>query len=180
MEVYMIRRAKLAVIVPLGFALLLGYSTNLQAQTEKKMSVKDLPAAVKNSFEKSYPNAKIKGVSKEEENGKTYYEVESVDGKMNRDLLYTPEGVAYEIEETIAAKALPQTVTDALKKEFTKYTVSKAEKTTKGTSIQYDVAVKSGKKTYEVSIDPAGKVLSKKEMKAEKEKGEKEEDEDKD
>src|SRR5512140_1895314 len=81
--------------------MLFGLSTCVHSQ-EKKITEKDLPAAVKSAFHKSYPHATIKGLAKETENGKTYYEIESIDGKLHRDLLYTPEGDAYEIEETIS------------------------------------------------------------------------------
>ncbi len=145
----------------------LGISNSTLSQ-ETKITHKDLPDAVKSAFEKSYPHAKIKGLSKEVENGKTYYEVESIDGKMHRDLLYTPEGDAYEIEETINAKTLPQVVKDALQKQFKEYSITKAERTTHGSTLQYDVALKSGKKMYEASIESSGKILKSKEMKKRK------------
>lgn len=157
-----------------------GMSDALHAQGEKKIKQKDLPAAVQSAFNKSYPNAKISGAAKEVENGKTYYEIESVDGKMKRDLLYTPEGAAYEIEETIPASDLPQSVKDALQKQFQEYTITKAEKTVHGTALQYDVVLKSGKKGYEVSVGPAGKILSSEQIKAKKEKKEEDEEDDED
>lgn len=160
--------------VVLIVAMMFAGTSNCLFSQEKKISGKDLPPAVKSAFEKSYPQAKIKGLAKETENGKTYFEVESVDGKLRRDLLYTPEGDVYEIEETFDAKTLPQAVKDVLQKKFGKYSVTKAERTTHGTEMQYDLALKCGKKSFEASIDPTGKILNSKETKAKKEKGEKE------
>lgn len=173
---------KLAPRVVLTAAILLiiaGMPDTLNAQGEKKIKPKELPVTVQSAFNKSYPNAKIRGVAKEVENGKTYYEIESIDGKIKRDLLYTPEGEAYEIEETIAASDLPQNVKDALRSQFKEYTITRAEKTTRGTALQYDVVLKSAEKGYEVSVDPTGKIVRSEQMKAKKEKKEEDqEDED--
>ena len=92
------------------FALTLVLSGIAAAQDKPKakaVDLKILPPAVLKAFKTAYPNAVITGASKETENGVTLYEVESVDGKLNRDLLYTADGKATEIEETIAPENLP-------------------------------------------------------------------------
>jgi hypothetical protein len=132
-----------------------------KAQGEKKLAVKDLPAAVTASFHKAYPHAKIMGASAEQEDGKTYYEVESVDGKVKRDLLYAVDGTCVEIEESIAAKALPGPVSKSLKQEFPKGKILKAEKVTKDQTLKYELVVQSGKDQWEVAFDTAGKVVEK-------------------
>jgi hypothetical protein len=131
------------------------------------------------AFQKAYPNAKIKGTSKEVENGKTLYEVESVDGKINRDLLYNADGTCAEIEESVPVKALPSDVAASLKKNFPKGKVLKSEKLTKGETIQYELLVKSGKEQHEVVFDPQGAIVkdTKKTPKAKEGKEEKEENE---
>jgi uncharacterized membrane protein YkoI len=135
--------------------------TVAKAQGEKTLAVKDLPAAVTASFHKAYPHAKIRGASTEQENGKTYYEVESVDGKVKRDLLYLVDGTCVEIEETIAARALPAAVSKSLMQEFPKAKILKAEKKTKDQTLTYELAIQSGKDRWEVAFDPAGKVVEK-------------------
>lgn len=132
-----------------------------RAQGEKKIAVKDLPAAVTASFHKTYPHAKIRGASREQEKGTTYYEVESVDGKVKRDLLYTADGTCVEIEETIAAKALPTDVSKSLKQEFPRGKVLKAEKVTKDQTVTYELLVQSGKDRWEITFDQTGKVVEK-------------------
>jgi uncharacterized membrane protein YkoI len=148
-----------ALLVSLLAALILSLTAVGFAQGEKKLSAKQLPAAVQAAFHKAYPAATIKGASSEVENGKTVYEVESVDGKINRDLLYSEDGSVVEIEETIALKALPDEVSKALKTETGKGKVLKAEKLTKGATIQYEFVVGSGKNKREVVIDPTGKIV---------------------
>lgn len=129
------------------------------AQGEQKINAKDLPGAVAAAFQKAYPNAKIKGASKEAENGKTLYEVESVDGKINRDLLYNADGTCVEIEEAIPVKALPDVVANALKKAFPKGKVLKSEKLTKSKTIQYELVIQSGEEKHEVVFDTKGAIV---------------------
>jgi hypothetical protein len=135
--------------------------TAANAQGEKKLAVKDLPAAVAASFHKAYPHAKIRGASSEQEDGTTYYEVESLDGKVKRDLLYAVDGTCVEIEESIAAKELPNEVSKSLKQEFPEGKILKAEKVTKDQTVKYEFVVQSGKDQWEVAFDTAGKVLEK-------------------
>jgi hypothetical protein len=138
-----------------------------------------LPAAVAAAFQKAYPLAKIKGTSMETEKGKTLYEIESVDGKINRDLLYAADGTCVEIEETVAVKDLPADVAAGLKKGFPKGTVSKAEKLVKGETVQYEMAIQVGKEKHEVVFDTKGTIVkdTKKTPNAKSEKNEKEENE---
>jgi hypothetical protein len=140
-------------------ALLICAKVVASAQGDQKIKAKDLPAAVTAAFQKAYPNAKIKGTSKEVENGKTMYEVESVDGKINRDLLYNADGTCAEIEETIPGKALPSDVANALNKSFPKGKVMKSEKLTKGETIRYELLIQSGKEKHEVVFDGTGIVV---------------------
>lgn len=147
-------------------------------EKKKKYSKKDLPAEVLSAFQKAYPKATIKGVDKEKENGTTYFEIESVDGKTKRDLLYTTEGKAYEIEESLDASSLPGDILKSLKKEYPKATILKAEKVTHDSTIEYELHIKVGKKVQEVVFDAAGTI--RKGGKGENEKGEKEDEEEDD
>lgn len=132
----------------------------VQAQEKKKKySKKDLPAAVLSAFEKAYPKATIKGVDKEEEKGITYFEIESVDGKTKRDLLYTVEGIIYETEETIDIAALPNGIRNTLDKEYPKAKIIKAEKVTRDASREYELLIKIGTTTKEIAFDATGKIL---------------------
>lgn len=121
------------------------------------LDLKVLPEAVLAAFKASYPNAVIKGASKEVENGVTQYEVESMDGTLARDLLYAPDGKVIEIEEAIAAKDLPAAVQATLAKEYPGYEVAKAETLTKGDVKQFELTLKP--KMIGVAIDPNGKII---------------------
>ena len=146
--------------------------SRLPAQ-EKKISRKDVPPAVLAAFEKAYPHAKIRGTSTEVESGKTYFELESVDGTQSRDVLYLADGTVAEVEEAVPAGALPGAVTSAVGKEFAKAKITKAEKSIRGTDISYEVHVSLGSKRGSIVLDPSGKVLEKNPLKVKKEKTEK-------
>jgi hypothetical protein len=120
---------------------------------------KELPNLVKSAFQKSYPKAIIKGCSKEERNGKTVYEIESHDGKVRRDIIYSPDGIALEIEERIPPANLPDAVKQTIKKTYPKGKIKTAEKLTKDTTVEYEIVIRSGKKAFEVVLDTDGNIL---------------------
>lgn len=146
----------LIALVIVGQAL---YSQN--ADKERSIKKKEMPKAILDAFQKTYPHATIKSFAKEKENGKTVYEVESADGTTNRDLIYNPDGSVVSIEETISFDVLPQPVRDALEKSYPKMRPEKCEKLTKGTVVHYEVVMKHGKKTMELLYDENGTLVKK-------------------
>jgi len=132
---------------------------NEAPEGQKAPDLKILPAAVLNAFKTAYPKAVIKGTSKETEKGVTYYEVESVDGKLNRDLLYTADGKAAEIEEAVAPESLPVAVQQALTKAYPGCKILKAEAMTKGTEKMFELQIQVNNKKQGVTIDPSGKII---------------------
>ena len=159
----------LVFITCLAFVML--SASSLFAQ-EKKIDKKDLPKDVLTAFQKSYPDATIKGASIEKEHGKTYYEIESMDGSQRRDLLYTKTGKVAEIEETLASNDIPGFVKSSVMKKYPNCEISKAEKVTSGKKINYELVVKQGEKKHEVVLDSKGNINKMEKMK--KESGEKE------
>ena len=152
---------------------------NAYAQKKGKFTAKDLPAAVSTAFQKAYPKAKILGASTETEKGVKYYEIESQDGSVRRDLLYTEDGNIQETEETIAPGEIPEAVKAALSKELPHAKILKSERSTTKSGLEYEMIAKVKGKTYEISFDPTGKLLEKKAAKPERksENGEEEEGE---
>ena len=157
-----------------AFALIsIGITSSSFAQ-EKKIDKKDLPKAVVESFQKSYPHAEIKGASTEKEHGKTYYEIESMDGTQARDLLYSKDGNVAEIEETIAEENVPDFVKNSVMKKYPESKIHKVEKLTKGNKTSYETVVEHDGKKSEIVLDSNGNIQK---MKKEKEEDE-ENDED--
>jgi len=152
--------------------LALCFSANAKALPEKKISKKELPPAILAAFQKAYPKATLKGFSEEKnEEGIMEYEIESREGEIHRDLLYRTDGQVIEIEETCV---FPDVVMKAIGKEYPGATVGKTEKIMRGTVIEYEAIVKTGKEKTELVLDPSGKIIKaeKKANKKEKEEGE--------
>ena len=138
------------------FALLFIISTNANAQ---KYTASDMPSAVIETFHKMYPNATAIGYDIEKENGTKYYEIESKEGELRRDLLFNSDGTISEIEEQISISDLPGNVSAGVYAKYPKGTITKAEKVTKGSETLYEVVVKNGKKKLEVRLNTNGEIV---------------------
>ncbi len=149
----------LAVVAVLGATAMVAAQEKSAGAKPAAVDLKILPPAVLAAFKTAYPQAVIKGTSKETEKGVTYYEVESVDGKLNRDLLYTADGKAVEIEETVTPESLPDAVQQSLAKSFPGLKIIKAEAMTKGGRKLFELEVQVNGKKKSVTIDPAGKIV---------------------
>lgn len=124
---------------------------------EKKLSEKQMPAAVLAAFHKAYPAASIRGLAKETEKGRTTYEIESLDAGTRRDLSYLADGTLAEIEETVPEAALPAAVRAAVASARPKAELLKAEKDIRGAVITYELHIKEGRRVREIVLDPDGK-----------------------
>jgi hypothetical protein len=161
----MVRRIfmkRIGTLLLLGFVLGLALAGLAAAQDKPKEGTVDLtilPPAVLKAFQSAYPKAVIKGASTETENGVTLYEIESVDGKINRDLLYTAEGKVVEIEELIAAENLPAPVKETLSKEYPGAKILKAEILTKDGIKTFELSIEVTGRKLGLAIDPQGKIV---------------------
>ncbi len=126
---------------------------------EMKLSEKNVPTAVVTAFKSAYPQARIRGYAKEKENGKVFYEVESMDGTTHRDILYHADGTVAEIEERIAATDLPAEAQQAIRQKYPKASITIAEKVTIGDKVGYEVSAKQGKKRISLEFDADGKLV---------------------
>lgn len=152
-------RYAIARVSLIGAAVLL-LSVSAVAQ-EKKITAKQVPAAVIAAFKNSYPNATIRGYAQEKENGKVFYEIESRDGTTHRDVLYNPDGTVAEVEESIAAADLPLEAQQAIKQKYPRAVITLAEKTTAGDTVGYEVSLRNGRKRIEMEFDSSGKLKTK-------------------
>jgi hypothetical protein len=125
----------------------------------QKLSQKEVPDTVISAFEGKYTKATVRSYSKEKRNGKTVYEIESQDGTIRRDIIYSTDGIALEIEERIPPANLPDPIKQTIKKKYPKGKVKSAERLTRGISVEYEVVIRRGKELLEVVFDTSGKVL---------------------
>ena len=116
------------------------------------------PKAVFDAFYEAFPRAKILDVSVESEGSQTYYEIESMDSATRRDLLYRADGTVYEMEESIAINDLPAAVKDTLKVKFPGAELQRAERITRGDTVQFEVRLENGEDSLEVLLDAGGTI----------------------
>ncbi len=115
-----------------------------------------LPPAIATAFRQAYPNATILHVSREPQDGKIVYEIESRDGSTRRDLLYALDGTVIEIEEMIPADSVPAAVRSALERDVTGATLLGAERVTRGDVVLYEVQARKNGRSQSLTYDPQG------------------------
>jgi hypothetical protein len=126
------------------------------AGEDVKMSLKELPAVVRQAADQHLLGGVIRGASKEIEKGKTFYEIETLRAGHGRDLLFDTEGHLVAVEEVVTLDAVPPPVRHALS---ARGKVLKVESVTKGTDVSYEAAVERNGKKMDVLVDATGKAI---------------------
>ena len=140
---------------------------------EKKVRMKDLPEAVRKTVQEQSKDATIRGLAKEVEDGKTFYEAELTVNGHNKDVLIDPTGAVVEIEEQVALSSLPAEVKATIQKAAGKGKITAVESVTKNNTLEaYEAHVSTAGKKSEIKVAPNGTLIT-----AEKEPGKKEEKE---
>jgi hypothetical protein len=127
---------------------------------ERSVLCDDVPAAVRTAFGKSFPKATVLSCVKEEEMGKSAYELTSTEGATTRDVLFDPDGALLVVEEAIAAAHLPTAVKQIWKKRFANYTIVLVEKVTRRNVVTYEIQSTNVGKLSENVFDGSGKELT--------------------
>lgn len=147
-----------ALVLSLGLVL----SLNMFAQaSEKSVKMKDLPKAVQTTVQEQSKGATVRGLSKETQNGKTYYEVELKVKGHNKDVLMDSTGAVVEIEEEIDMASVPPAVKAEIEKHVGGGKITMVESVTKNDAIvAYEAHVKTGRKHSEVKVGPDGQLIA--------------------
>src|ERR1700736_6594803 len=104
----------------MGVVILVAAAPAARADDEDKVDLDKLPKAVVDAVKARFPDAELKGASKETEDGKTFFEVEIVNKKVELDVELTTDGDITEIEKDIDVKDLPKAVSKALEEKYPK------------------------------------------------------------
>jgi len=154
---------RLGCTIVLLAGLVVGVANQLAAQEqeqERKVTRRDLPAAVAKTVDAQSHGATIRGYSEEKENGQTLYEVELRVNGHTRDVLIDATGAVVEVEEEVDLAALPAAVRDALNAGAGSGKIGVVESVTKGGQIvAYEAHVTTNGKKSEVKVGPDGKPL---------------------
>lgn len=120
----------------------------------------DLPPAVEKTVAAEVAHAKVKGFTREVENGRTYYEAELVVDGRARDVLIDEAGTVVEVEEQVPFATLPAAVQAALKAKARGAKIGIVESLTKGgVLVAYEAHVATKGKRSEIQVGPNGETL---------------------
>jgi uncharacterized membrane protein YkoI len=129
----------------------------LSAQ-ETKIQMKDLPPAVQKTVQEQTRTAKLRGLAKEVENGKTFYEAETTLNGKSRDVLIDPAGTVVEVEEATTLAAIPEPARKALQQQAGPAgKILSVESVTKGPVTDYEAVIQKGGKKSEFAVHADGR-----------------------
>ena len=121
----------------------LGLTAPVSRADEEKIPLNQVPRAVTEAFKVRFPEATIKNAIKEEEGGKTTYEVEStLRNGLSIDAVLRPDGEFVEIEKEIKPSELPAPVAAGARAKYPTAKVEKAEEVLSDGKTSYEVTVK--------------------------------------
>jgi hypothetical protein len=124
---------------------------------EKRIKMESLPPAVQKTVHEQSKGGTIRGLAKEIEGGKTFYEAELTINGHNKDLVIDPAGSLVEVEEEVALDSVPAAVKDAIQKRAAKGQIVVVESVSKqDTIVAYEAKIKTAGKTSEIAVKPDG------------------------
>ena len=126
--------------------------------SEKSVKMKDLPLPVQRAIQEQTKGTQVKGLAKEVENGKTFYEAETSVNGHGRDLLFDSAGALVEIEEETPLDSIPAPARAAIEKKAAGGKITKVEILTKGQTIVYEAAITKGGKKSEIVVAADGSI----------------------
>lgn len=127
------------------------------SSAEKRVKMESLPPAVQKTVQEQAKGATIRGLSKEIEDGKTFYEAELKVNGHNKDVLIDAAGSVVEIEEEVALDSLPAPAKDAIEKRAARGRIVLVESVSKNNSlVAYEAKIKTAGKTSEIRVNPDG------------------------
>ncbi|MBI3469901.1 MAG: hypothetical protein HY013_00925, partial [Candidatus Solibacter usitatus] len=100
--------------------------------SETKVQMKDLPPAVQKTVAEQSKGAIVRGLAKEVEDGKTFYEVELKVKGRTRDVLIDPTGAVVSVEQEVALDSMPGAARAASEKGAGKGRIVLVESVTAG------------------------------------------------
>jgi hypothetical protein len=125
---------------------------------EKPVKMKDLPAPVQKAVQEQIKDAQLRGLSRETENGKVFYEAETMVNGKSRDILMDANGAVVEVEEETTLDNVPAPVKATLEKSAQSAKILKVETVTKGSVVSYEAVVTKNGKKSEVVVAADGTI----------------------
>jgi uncharacterized membrane protein YkoI len=124
--------------------------------SETRVQMKDLPEAVQKTVKEQTKTAKLRGLAKEIEDGKTFYEAETTVNGKSRDILIDTTGAVVEVEEPVSLDSIPEAARKAIQAKAGSGKILKVESVTKGSSVSYEAVIQKNGKKSEVAVNADG------------------------
>ena len=122
--------------------MVLGFLPVALVAQETKVQMKDLPPAVQKTVQDQTRTAKLRGLAKEIENGKTFYEAETTVNGKSRDVLIDPSGAVVEVEEATTLAAIPEPARKAFQQHAgAAGKILSVETVTRGSAVSYEAVI---------------------------------------
>lgn len=129
---------------------------------EKRVKMKQLPKAVQQTVRAQSKGGRIREISRETENGNTYYEIELFINGRKRDVLIDSTGAVVEVEEEVSFDSLPQAVRAGIENHSEGGKVVFVESITRNDAVvAYEAQIKAAKTNLEVKVGLDGSLISK-------------------
>ncbi len=125
------------------------------AMTAQTVQQSTVPSVVLNTFKQHFPKAT--GVEWEFKNG--VYEAEFEIGRLDHEVWINKSGSIVKHKEEIASKTLPTAVRESIRRSFSGYRISDAEKLTQGDKVFYKTELKSLTKEQDVVFSADGSLV---------------------
>jgi len=132
---------------------------------EKPIALNQTPAPVQASIQKLLGDGKLGKIVREDEDGKSQFEVEYIVKNINHSATISPAGDILEEETEVELSALPAAVANAAKAAYPKGTLKEANTVQAGKDSYYEVEVAVDGKKHVVKVKADGTVIPEKKEK---------------
>ena len=127
---------------------------------EEEIPLKDVPRAVIDAVKAKFPDAKMKKAVKEEEDGRTVYELSFTHEDKDYEIEAKADGTIVAVEKQIAVSDLPEAVVKGVKAKYPDAKIEEAKEVTAGLKVTYEVEIETAKKKeLEITLDASGRIL---------------------
>ena len=124
--------------------------------SEKKVKMSDLPAAVQQAVKDYSKDAKIRGLATEMDKGKKVYEAELTVAGHSKDVTFDADGHIVSVEEETTLANIPAAAREAIQRAVGKGKIVEVEMVTEDGKTFYEAQLKTGGKKSEVKVDASG------------------------
>ncbi len=126
---------------------------------ETKVKLQNLPPAVQKMVQAETAHATLVGLTKEVENGKLNYEIETKVNGRSRDLSVDANGTILSVEEEVPLDSVPAVAKAAIEKKAAQGKVLKVEKVSENGKVTYEAAISVKGKNSEIQIAEDGALV---------------------